>query len=73
MRILLQTASANAGEWHAAFAAALPEAEIALWPDAARAVDYLAVWIERDEYVFLAHKHAIGRMLAPLLIRHRIR
>ena len=44
MRILLQTTSANAGDWHAALAAALPEAEVALWPDVPRAVDYVAVW-----------------------------
>ena len=44
MRILLQTANANAGEWRAAFAAALPEAEIAVWPELPASVDYLVVW-----------------------------
>jgi len=44
LRILLQTSSANAGEWRAALAAALPEAEVALWPEVPFAVDYLAVW-----------------------------
>lgn len=44
MRILLQTTGANAGQWHAALAAALPEAEVSLWPDLPRDADYLAVW-----------------------------
>ena len=44
MRILLQTANANAGAWRAALAAALPEAEIAVWPELPPAVDYLVVW-----------------------------
>ena len=44
MNVLLQTASANVAEWHAALAAALPEAEITLWPRVPRAIDYMAVW-----------------------------
>jgi len=44
LRILLQTTGANAGEWRAALAAALPGAEITVWPDAAPAVDYAVVW-----------------------------
>jgi len=49
MRILLQTANANAGEWRAAFAAALPEAEITVWPALPSVVDYLVVWKPPDE------------------------
>jgi len=44
VHLLLQTASANAGEWRATFAAALPEAAIAVWPEIPPAVDYVAVW-----------------------------
>ena len=44
MRILLQTANANAGAWRAALAAALPEAEITVWPELPPAADYLVVW-----------------------------
>lgn len=44
MHILLQTANANAGEWRAAFAAALPEAEITVWPELPPSADYLVVW-----------------------------
>ena len=44
MQILLQTTSANSGLWHAALAAALPEAEVRLWPDCPRDAEYLAVW-----------------------------
>jgi glyoxylate/hydroxypyruvate reductase len=44
VRILLQTTGANAGSWHAALAAALPEAEVSLWPDVPQAADYLVVW-----------------------------
>ncbi len=44
MRIVLQTASTNADEWHDALRTALPEAEIALWPDCLARVDYALVW-----------------------------
>ncbi len=44
MRILLQTANSNADEWRAAFAAALPDADITLWPELPASVDYVAVW-----------------------------
>jgi glyoxylate/hydroxypyruvate reductase len=44
MRIVLQTAAANAEEWHSALLAALPEAEIALWPHCLARVDYALVW-----------------------------
>jgi glyoxylate/hydroxypyruvate reductase A len=49
VRILLQTANANAGEWRAALAAALPEAEITVWPALPSVVDYLVVWKPPDE------------------------
>jgi glyoxylate/hydroxypyruvate reductase A len=49
VRILLQTANANAGEWRAAFEAALPEAEITVWPVLPSVVDYLVVWKPPDE------------------------
>ena len=44
MRILLQTARPNGGAWHAAFRAALPQAEIFLWPEAPATADYLILW-----------------------------
>jgi glyoxylate/hydroxypyruvate reductase A len=44
VHLLLQTASANAGNWLDAFAAALPEAAIAVWPERPDRVDYVAVW-----------------------------
>jgi len=44
LHVLLHTPNATAGEWHAALAAALPEARVTRWPDAPRAIDYLAVW-----------------------------
>jgi glyoxylate/hydroxypyruvate reductase len=49
VRILLQTANANAGEWRAAFEAALPEAEITVWPMLPSTVDYVVVWKPPDE------------------------
>jgi glyoxylate/hydroxypyruvate reductase A len=49
VRILLQTVNANAGEWRAAFEAALPDAEITVWPTVPSAVDYLVVWKPPDE------------------------
>lgn len=54
MRILLQTAGANAGHWHAALTAALPEADVRLWPDHAPDPDYLAVWKPPPELFGLA-------------------
>jgi len=54
LRVLLQTTSANAGQWHAALVAALPEAEITLWPDVSRDADYLAVWKPPPELFGLA-------------------
>jgi glyoxylate/hydroxypyruvate reductase A len=44
MKILLQAPRDRAPDWHAAAAAALPEAAIALWPDAPPAPDYALVW-----------------------------
>jgi glyoxylate/hydroxypyruvate reductase A len=43
MRLLLATA-AHAQAWQQAFCAALPEAELHVWPDAPAAVDYALVW-----------------------------
>jgi glyoxylate/hydroxypyruvate reductase A len=50
VRVLLQTANANAPAWHAAFAAALPDAEIVLWPKVPPNVDYLVVWKPPPEF-----------------------
>lgn len=44
MRILLQAPRDRAPEWHAATAAALPDATIAVWPDAPPDPDYALVW-----------------------------
>ncbi len=44
VRVLLRTASTQSGAWEAAFRAALPEAEIAVWPDVPFAPDYVAAW-----------------------------
>lgn len=41
---LLIAAARDADRWRDAFAAALPAAHIAVWPDAPAAVDYAAVW-----------------------------
>jgi glyoxylate/hydroxypyruvate reductase A len=42
--VLLHTTSANGPAWHRALAAALPEGEIALWPEVPASIDYLALW-----------------------------
>jgi glyoxylate/hydroxypyruvate reductase A len=44
VKILLQPPRDGAGEWRAALAAALPEASVALWPDAPAEPDYALVW-----------------------------
>ena len=44
MRILLQMPGRDVDSWRAALASALPEAEIAVWPDAPAAPDYALVW-----------------------------
>jgi glyoxylate/hydroxypyruvate reductase A len=44
VRVLVQTTSANGPAWRAALAGALPEADIALWPDAPPDPDYLVLW-----------------------------
>jgi glyoxylate/hydroxypyruvate reductase A len=44
MKILLQTVDRNADAWRAALAAALPDADVALWPDGMSDPDYLLVW-----------------------------
>jgi len=44
LHIVLQTAAANASEWHAALAVALPEAGISRWPDCPARIDYALVW-----------------------------
>ena len=44
VKILLQPPRARAAEWHAALAAALPDAAIAMWPDAPPEPDYALVW-----------------------------
>ena len=44
MRILLQLPGHAVDEWRRALAAALPEADIVVWPEVAASVDYLLVW-----------------------------
>jgi glyoxylate/hydroxypyruvate reductase A len=44
MKILLQMPGRDAESWRAALAAALPEAEIAMWPVAPADPDYALVW-----------------------------
>ena len=43
-RLLLQTAASDAEAWRAALVAALPEADVALWPDVPFAPDYVVAW-----------------------------
>lgn len=44
LRLLLQTSAGDAAAWHEAFIAALPEADVALWPDVPFAPDYVVAW-----------------------------
>jgi glyoxylate/hydroxypyruvate reductase A len=44
MKVLLQMPGRDAESWRAALAAALPEAEIAVWPDMPGDPDYALVW-----------------------------
>ena len=44
MRILLQMPGREVDAWRAAIAQALPEAEIAVWPDGTADPDYALVW-----------------------------
>ncbi len=44
MRILLQMPGRAIEEWRTELARALPDAEIALWPDAPAVSDYTLVW-----------------------------
>jgi glyoxylate/hydroxypyruvate reductase len=44
VKVLLQMPGPAIEEWRAELARALPEAEIALWPDASAADDYALVW-----------------------------
>jgi glyoxylate/hydroxypyruvate reductase A len=44
MRILLQAPRDENETWRAALSAALPEAVLAVWPDAPSAIDYALVW-----------------------------
>jgi len=44
VKILLQHPRDAGGQWRAALARALPEAAIAVWPDAPEAPDYALVW-----------------------------
>ena len=44
MKILLQPPRDEGDAWHAALVAALPEASIAVWPDAPAGPDYALVW-----------------------------
>ncbi|MET0204665.1 MAG: glyoxylate/hydroxypyruvate reductase A, partial [Casimicrobiaceae bacterium] len=44
MKILLQTPRDRAEQWQRALRAALPEATIAVWPEAMAEPDYALVW-----------------------------
>ena len=44
MKVLLQMPGRDAESWHAALAAALPEARIMVWPDVPADPDYVLVW-----------------------------
>jgi glyoxylate/hydroxypyruvate reductase len=44
VKILLQVPGDRSGEWRAALEAALPDADIALWPEAPARPDYALVW-----------------------------
>ena len=44
MKILLQPPRDEAGEWRAALSTALPDAAIAVWPDAPEQPEYALVW-----------------------------
>jgi glyoxylate/hydroxypyruvate reductase A len=44
VKILLQPPRDGATEWHAALSSALPDAAIAVWPDALEEPDYALVW-----------------------------
>jgi len=54
VKILLQTPRERAAEWHAALAAAMPEAAVAVWPDAPANPDYALVWKPPAELFVLA-------------------
>jgi glyoxylate/hydroxypyruvate reductase A len=44
VRLLLRTARSDSDAWRGAFAAALPEARITVWPDVDEHPDYVAAW-----------------------------
>lgn len=44
MKVLLQVPGPVLGEWRAALASALPDADLAVWPDAPSDPDYALVW-----------------------------
>jgi glyoxylate/hydroxypyruvate reductase A len=55
MRILLQMPGRDVDAWRAALAAALPEAEIAVWPQVSDATDYALVWRPPSELFARVH------------------
>jgi len=44
VKVLLHPPRDEAGDWHAALVAALPDATVALWPDVPGSPDYALVW-----------------------------
>jgi len=44
VKILLHSPRERAAQWHAAVVAAMPEADVAVWPDAPANPDYALVW-----------------------------
>jgi glyoxylate/hydroxypyruvate reductase A len=55
VKILLQSPRDRASEWHAALVAELPEAVVAVWPDAPASPDYALVWKPPAELFTRAH------------------
>lgn len=50
MNVLLHLPAGHAAAWRAAFARALPEASIAVWPEAAGRADYVIAWKPPAEF-----------------------
>jgi glyoxylate/hydroxypyruvate reductase A len=76
VNILLQPPRDAAGAWQAALARALPEATIAVWPEAPEATDYALVWKPPEElFLRVRPKRAIfnlGAGVDRLLAVHNL-
>lgn len=59
LRVLLAT-TPNAAQWQSAFARALPEVDLLVWPSASQIVDFALVWKPpRDLFARVQVRHAI--------------